>query len=343
MAKKVQIAPATTTDWVTLPGNTAEFSAEADMLDDTIFGFNYKSEQPDILSWSVSANAIYKGYSGYQAVIKKTGASTVMTDEATTLVSGKTYQITDTSKRLIDVATTVVVEDATVDVTDEVESIDFLFGKVTFKSSYTVTGAVTITGAYLPASQICAMNKFSLSQQAESIDETDLCVAQANNGFRQYALGLKTVSLELSGFYKATSAFLTSLKNRELVMIELNPDGGGHSVARGFFKPKSDKQSGKVGALEEETVMYSLYIPDNGLLGAPFSWSHAGTSTLNTAVRTLLSAWENAALVEVRYLEDGVSGKQGSAVPTDMSLSGGLGALNEFTVQLQGSGGVTNV
>lgn len=343
MAKKIRISPLAAGTWATLPGNTGDFSIDAEMLDDTIFGHSFKSEQPDILSWQVSSNAIYKGFSGYQALIKKTGAGVVMTDEPMALVSGLTYQITDTTKRLIDVATTVVVEDGGVDHTADVEKIDYLFGKVTFKSTYTVTGAVTITGKYLPSSQICAMNKFTLSQQAESIDETDLCVAQTNSGFRQYAVGLKTVSLELSGFYRSTNAFLDAVKNRSLVLIELNPDGAGKSVARGLFKPKSDKQSGKVGALEEETMMYSLFIPDNDILATPFGWSHAVDSTLNTAVRTLLDAWQNSALVDVRYLEDGATGKQGSAAPTDVSLSGGLGALNEFSVQLQGSGGITSV
>lgn len=343
MAKKVRVAPASTTSWVTLPGNTADFSADADMLDDTVFGHEFKSEQPDILMWQVSANAIYKGYSGYQAVIKKTGNPTVMTDEPMALVSGKTYRITDTTKRLIHVGTTVVVEDNNVDHTADVESIDFLFGTVTFKSTYAVTGSVTITGAFLPASQICAMNKYSLSQQAEAIDETDLCVAQTNSGFRQYKMGLKTLSLELNGFYKVTSAFLTTLKNRDKVMIEINPDGAGKSLARGFFVAKSDKQSGKVGALEEESVSFSLYVPDNDLLKYPFSWTHDATSTLNTGIRTLLDAWQTGALVEVRYLEDGTTGKQGSAVPTNVSLAGGLGALNEFSVQLRGSGGITNV
>jgi hypothetical protein len=341
--KKVRVAPATTTSWVTLPGNTADFSADADMLDDTIFGHTYKSEQPDILSWQMSANAIYKGYSGYQTIIKKTGAPVVITDEPMVLVSGKTYRITDAAKRLLHVSTTSVVEVANVAQTAQVESIDYLNGTVTFKPSYTVSGAVTYTGAYLPASQICAMNKYSLTQQAESVDETDLCVAQTNSGFRQYSLGLKTVSLELSGFYKLTSAFLTSLKNREKLMIEINPDGSGKSVARGFFVAKTDKQSGKVGGLEDESVSFSLYVPDNELMLTPFSWTHDATSTLNVGIQTVLNAWQTNELVEARYLEDGVTGKQGSAIPTNVSLAGGLGALNEFSVQLKGSGGITNV
>lgn len=343
MAKKIRIAPATTTDWVTLPGNTADFMIEADMIDDTIFGHDYKSEQPDILSWSMSSNAIYKGYSGYQAIIKKTGVPVVITDEPMSLVSGKTYRITDAAKRLLNVDTTAIVEVATVDQTAEVESINYLFGLVTFKSTYTVSGAVTFTGAYVPATQICSMNKYSLTQQADTIDETDLCVAQSNSGFRQYRLGLKNVNLELSGFYKVASAFATSVKNRERLIIDINPDGLGKSIARGFFVAKSDKQSGKVGSLEDESVSFALSVPDNSLMLTPFAWSHDLTSTLNTGIQTVLSAWQTGTLVEARYLEDGTTGKQGSAVPTNVSIAGGLGALNEFSVQLKGSGGITNV
>lgn len=343
MAKKVRVAPATTTDWVTLPGNTADFDVSADMLEDTIFGQEYKSEFADILSWSLSANAIYKGYSGYQAIIKKTGAPVVMTDEPCALVSGKTYRVTDASKRLIDASASVVVEDNNVDHTADLENIDYLFGTVTFKSTYTVTGPVTITASYLPASQICAMNKYSLTQQADAVDETDLCIAQSNSGFRQYKVGLKSVSLELSGFYRTSSGFLTTIKNRSRVMIEINPDGSSKSLARGFFVAGSDKQSGKVGDLEEETINFSLYVPDTGLLKIPFGWSHDPTSTLNTGIRTLLNAWQTGEVVEVRYLEDGVTGKQGSAVPTNVSIAGGLGALNEFSVQLKGSGGITSI
>jgi hypothetical protein len=342
-AKKVRVSALAASTWVTLPGNTADFQADSDMLDDTVFGHPFKSMQPDILSWSVSSNAIYKGYAGYQAIIKKTGVVTVMTDEPAALLVGQRYRITDATKRLLHVSTTVLVKDNGVNHTVDVDNIDFLFGIVTFKVGYVVTGPVLVTGAYLPASQICAMNKYSLSQQAEAVDETDLCVAQSNSGFRQYKPGLKNVSLELSGFYRPATSFLQALKDRERLMIEINPDGAGESVARGFFIAKSDKQSGKVGALEEESVSFDLYVPDNALLHEPFGWQHKTTSKLNGGIKTLIESWETGDLVDVRYLEDGTTGKQGSAVLTNISLAGGLGALNEFSVQFKGSGGITNI
>lgn len=339
--KKIRIAPDLSSTFVTLPGSTGGLTSEAGMIDDTIFGQNYKSEMADMITWSVSANAVYKGYAGYAVVIKATAAPIVMTDEACSLVSGKTYQITSATKQLIDPGTAVVVEDNGVDQTANVLSIDYLFGTVTFKSTYTVTGPVTITGAYMPASQVCAMNKYTLNMQANAIDQTDLCTAQTNGGMKQFIGGLKSVSIDLKGFYKPTSTFLTALKARTVMLIEINPDGAGKAVARGFFVTKTDKESGKVGDLEAEEVSFSLYVPDIDLMSSPFSWVFNSGCTLNTSVQTLLAAYATGAQVQVQYLEDGTTGKQGNAIPVDMSLSGGMGALNEFSVKLTGTGGLT--
>lgn len=343
MAKVIQIAPDAVNTWSTLPGNTGELNIDMSMIEDTVFGFSYKSEFPDMGNWTVNANAIYKGYAGYAVNIKQSGTSTAMTNEACTLVSGKTYQITATTKRIIDPLVAVVVKDGAVDHTADVLSIDYLAGTVTFKTAYTVTGAVTVTGNYLPTSQICAMNKYTLNMQAAAIDQTDLCIAQSNGGLMQYAMGLKTVGLNLSGFYKSTSTFRAALLARSPVIIDINPDGLGNSYCRGIFVAKSDKESGKVGELEAENVEFTLYVPDNALMASPFSWVHGGSSTLNTGVRTLLAAFAAGAQVQVKYLEDGVTGKQGNAIPVDLSLSGGKGSLNEFSVKLQGSGGLTVV
>jgi hypothetical protein len=344
-SKRIRIAPASSTAWATLPGNHGELHIDANMLDDTVFGHDYKSEQSDILKWKVSSNAFYKGYSGYAAVIKKTAAPTVMTDQPMAAVVGKPqlYAVSDTTKELWDVNTPLVVKDAGADHTADVEKIDYLFGTVLFKVGYVVVGPVTITGKYMASSQICAMNKYTLHQQAAAVDETDLCIAQANGGFSQHASGLKTAGLDLSGFYRPSSGFFDLLVARAPVVVEINPDGLGLSVARGFFIPKMDKNAGKAGSLEDESVSYSLHVPDNDLLNDPFGWRHAPGATLNKAVQTVLSAWQTGALVECRYEALPPVGRQGRAVVTDASLSGGLGALNEFTVALEGSGALTTV
>lgn len=79
-------------------------------------------------------------------------ASTVMTGEATTQVGAtKSYQITNAVKRLIDETVDVVVYDGITNVTANVESVDYMFGIVTFAAAYIVVGAVTVHGAYLTA------------------------------------------------------------------------------------------------------------------------------------------------------------------------------------------------
>lgn len=344
--KAIRIAPYSTTNWVTLPGNTGELTRERDSLDDTVFGKSYMSKIPDIAKWNINAQAFYKGFAGYKAVIKKTsGSATAMTDEATTNVSGKIYRITASAKRLMDPATAVVVEDGGTPVdAEDILRIDYLDGTVEFQSGYTVGGSVTITGAYLTATQICTMNQFTLTQTADAVDKTNMCNVQTNGGFREYEVGLKTVSLDLSGFFDATPDFHSALIAADTVLIDISPNGApsAGSFCRGIFKPVSDSQSGKVGALEEESVKYELYVPDIDLMEAPFKWYHV-SSTLNTAVRTLLDAWQDGDLVEVQYLYDGTNGWSGEGVPTDVSLKGGIGNLNEFTANIQGSGGLTDV
>ena len=337
MAKRIQISPDGSI-WYTLPGNKGEFQHEAGQIKDTIFGQNFESNQTGIIGWTISANGLYKGFAGYVTKLMKSGTPTVMTGEAMSLVSGKTYKITAASKNVLDRLTAVVVKDNAVAVASaDIESIDYLFGRVTFKSSYTPTGPITMDGKYLPLVQIAGANSFTLTQTANPIDNTDYEVAQANNGFRTFEYGLRTVSLSCKGIYKPTNAFADLLIARAECIIEINVDGSGKSVARGFFKPVNTGQDGNVGELENDGLDFSLSVPDQEGITLPFSWMHDGTTSLSMAIRTALNSWESGDMVEVNYMADGESGKSGEAIITDLSLSGGLEAMNEFTVKFQGS------
>lgn len=343
MAKRVRISDDAGSTWYTLPGNTAELSNEAGDLDDTVFGQDYGSTQTGLIGWTVSANALWKGFAGYVAKILKSGVSTTFTASAMSLVSGKTYKITDATKNIWDRTATFIVYDNAVDHTADVDNIDYLFGRVTFKSAYTPTGPITVSGKYLPTSSVGCANAFTLTQTANAIDNTCMDTAQANDGHRTYEYGLKTISLDLNGVYKTTNGFQDLLVNRTELIIELDPSGTGKSVARGFFKAMNAGQSGDVGALEEETVTFNLSVPDIDTLPYPFHWIHDPASTLNTAVIKCLDAWEANDLISVQYLYDGTNGVAGDAVITDLTLAGGLEAMNEFTVNVQGSDALTAV
>jgi hypothetical protein len=341
MPKRVQLSADDVT-YYTLPGNSGELRNEAGELADTIFGQAFESSETGLISWTLNSNALYKGFAGYIVKLMKGGTPIAMTNEPMSLVSGKTYIITATTKQFIDVATTIAVKVATVNQNANVEQINFVTGEVTFKPAFTVSGAVTIDGAYIPTTAIAGAKTFTLTQTATAVDETDIPTAKANDGFRVFgADGLKTVNLELGGIYKTSNAFVDALKTRAPVYIEINPDNANLSVARGIFKYTTQGQSGDVGALEEETITLRLNVPqdlDTIFWTTPFAWKHGALTKLSQAIRTAISAWQNGTEVWMKYLPDGTTGWKGQGVVTDLTLSGGLESMNEFTVNLQGSG-----
>lgn len=342
MAKRIQIAALEAGPYYTLPGNSAELSNENGELADTIFGQEFSSSESGIGSWSVTSNALYKGFAGYIVALKKSGVSTAMTDEAMTLVSGKTYKINAASKIIWDTAVAISFEDNAVAIADaDIESINYLAGTVTFTAGYTVTGPITLAaGNYLPTAEISGSKTFTLTMTSAAIDSTDIPTAKANGGFKTFDPGLNTASFELGGIYKTANGNIASLIAREPLVVEVNPDNAGKSVARGIFKYQSQNQSGEVGALEEENVTLNLNVPDVEKLATPFTWLHTVDTKLNQGIIILMNAWLNKTKVWVKYLPDGTTGHTGEAVVTDLSLSGGLEAMNEFSLTLQGSGAV---
>lgn len=342
-AKRIQVSGDNGVTYFTLPGNQGDLKDETGQIEDTIFGQLFKSAEVGLINAQISSNAIYKGFAGYTCKIYKPGVSTVFTTEACTLVSGKTYQINDQTKRMWDrLGTPFNFFDNAINRNTEVLSVDYLHGRVTFKPTYTVIGPVTITGRFFPRVQLAAYRGFTLGMQLDAIDITDIPTTQVNGGHMLYnGEGLKTVSLELNGVYNATNAFRAALIARSEIILEVNPDGSNQSIARGFFKYGSRGQSGNIGALEEETLSARLFVPDSALMETPFSWNHLATTTLNQGIQQSIIAWQNGTAVKVRYLPDGLTGFQFDAIVTDLSLTGGMEKMNEFSVQYQCTGAAT--
>lgn len=345
MAKKFQISDDDGSVWSTFPGSQASMTTELGQIDDTIFGYDYSSIQPGLKNAQFSANGLFKGFAGYIAKVMKSGSPTSMTAEATAQIgSTKTYQIVDATKRALSVAHSVVVDDGGTPVSSSnIQSIDYLFGKVTFISSYTPGGAITFDAYYLPLSQVAKGNSFSLTQTAAAVDVTVYEDAQANEGTQVFDYGLKTVSLEIGGFYAPSNLYKELLETRATMVIELNPDGNSKSMARGFFKPAGTNQSGNVGDPETESISFSLFVPDIEGMLAPFSWNHASDTTLNLSIRKALAAFQNKEKPLFRYLPDGVFGFECEGVITDLSLSNALDAMNEFSISVQGSDELTRI
>lgn len=341
MAKKIQVSDDSGVNWYTLPGSEGELTREAGQIEDTIFGQTFTSNDRGLITWSVTANAVYKGYVGYKASLKKQGSSTAFTGEAATLVSGKRYKIADATKNMWNRAVAISVFDGVTNVTAQVEAINYLFGEIVFKASYTVLDAITITGAYFPLTSLAKANSYTLTQTAAEIPTGYFDLVQSNGGYMTHDPGLRVVGLELTGIFDAAAAVSAALLTGTELIVEINPDGAGKSRARGFFRATNAGQSGDVGALEEETFSLSLNVPEG--VEFPFAWAHTVDTPIPTAVRKLLNAWSNETKLDVRYLSDGITGQEGTAIVTDVSLEGSMDAMNVFSVTLLGDGVLTVV
>lgn len=344
--KRVRVSDDAGVTYYTLPGNTGEMHEEMNMVNDTVFGQNYESMAPGLAQWNIPANGIFKGVAGYNAIIKKGGTPTAMTGEACSLVSTRVYQITASAKRIISTTAALTVLDNGVDHTVDVLSIDYLTGKITFKSTYTVTGPVTVTGTYLPMTAITNARSFTLTQTSAPVDQSSYDTAQANSGHRVWAGGLKTVGLQLGGIFNATNAYLTTLLARAIVYVEIDLDASnpGTSVFRGLFKMANQVRAGQQGALEEENLQFNLYVPDGALVVQPCGWYFTGGSTLNTAIQKVLTAWDTQTAIKVQYLPTGVTGASpldgiaGDAIPVEATLANTVEGLNTYSFNFRGTG-----
>ena len=351
-AKKIQISNDGGSTYNDLPGSQGSFNVAGEPIDDTILGQTYSSSEIGLLGWGISSDGIWKGFAGYVAKLLKIGSATVADGESFTLVSGKIYAIDDSTREIWDRSDTVVVYDGVTDVTAEVEFIDYLFGRITFKSTYTIIGAITADVSFYAMSAIGKANSYTMTMSAEEIDESDFATVQSNSGYRIFKPGLRTVGVELGGIFDATEALAADVQARTELIIEVDPAGDGSSIARGFFKAADTGQSGSVGGLEEESVNFALTVPDETagpIVETPFNWRHTNT-TMNQALQDVITSWLGELnTYDVRYLPQGAigqtpnDGKEGNIMLTDISLSGGLDSMNVFNIEMKGTGAVTTV
>ncbi len=349
MAKEIRISDDDGSTWHVLPGSTGEFSPEGETIEDTIFGYNYQSQLTGLISWTLSANAMYKGFAGYHAQLLRNDTATSVTGEPMSNTSGQIYQVDDGAKNIWDRSGVVTVYDDGTDATDNVEWIDFLTGRIKFVESYSVTGSVTADFTYYSTKVFGKANSFTLTMSTETNDTSTYDKAQDNGGFRTYDPGLKTVELELGGIFDADENAKDILKQRNEIIVSIDPVGDGETLIRGFFRVVSTPQSGDVGALEEQTINLTLNVPQQDKMYGAFSAAFAPDTSLNVATQKIFQAWLDEEKIKVQYLPSGTTGNspldgvEGQAVMTDVSLSGGLSDMNTFTADMQGDGAWTEV
>lgn len=339
--KTIQVAKADVGPWSTLVGSSGEISIEGAELNNTIFGSEFQSSISGVRDWSFSGNSWFREKAGFEARIKRASAPVAVTGEAMSLYVGSdlpanTYVVDTASRNLWDIDSSIVIyEDGVAVPEDEIVSIDPMFGRVTFTTAR--TDAITADFSYMTTAAFGCANSVSLTLNSESTGNSCFETVQAENGFNVYEYGLKTVSAELSGFYRETNDFFAILKSGEKVIIEFDFEGTGDTSARGVFRLTSTSQSGDVGAQEEYSASFGLYVPEDL---TPFSFNFGVNSSASDSVKLVIGSWINREYVYLRYLPKGITSKGyvGKTVVTDCSISVSVDSIGEVSVELTGTG-----
>jgi len=99
--------------------------------------------------------------------------------------------------------------------------IDFLGGRVIFKSTYTPTGTIYVSSEYIPFSKLAAVKTVNISEKAELKDTTTWGTIEDIGGSRVRETQLIDRSGTMNGFYETTNGFEDILKSSEYMFFRL--------------------------------------------------------------------------------------------------------------------------
>lgn len=188
----------------------------------------------------------------YGSTIKIPGTSTAFTGEATTLVSGTTYQLNTAARRVLDPSVAVVVKDAGTPVA--VSSVNYLFGTVTLASA--PGGAVTVDANYLPLVTVAEVKEVSIKASRTTLDKTTTDSGSAREraaGLLDFEASLVALTTRLTDFDGGGGTQTLESNYGSNVLLEWRPGGtGDYFRGWGILEAIDDKDS--VDALHEVSV-----------------------------------------------------------------------------------------
>lgn len=323
--------------WAIMPGSDASLDVNGEELNTTVFGADFNSNLSGIIDHTFSSNALFRQSAGYVGRIRTTGVAVSFTNEATTVVDGW-YEITDRTKSIFDHTATISILDNGVSIpSDEILELDYLHGRVKLKPTYNITSPITFSGDYLPTSTLGCFNSFDLTQSSDTAPTSCFQTVSSNGGYQSYKSTLRTVSLDVEGFYQTNSTLIDTLKNREVFVIEIDIEGNGETLSRGYYSLMSDSLTGGVGGDESESLSFTLSVVE-GI--RPFSWRFGNASKCPTGLKYCINAWENKQELTLQYYPLGESYQSYFAnyLITDCSVSSSIDGIPEASVNGQGTG-----
>ena len=197
---------------------------------------------------------------GKNVRIRKSGSALSTTGEAFTLVTGKTYKVTDRDKIRFDTSSTITVYDNAVEVDSSNYSIQQLTGQVIFISTYTVTGPITADYSYFPSTIIGFARTADITVLVDLENSTTFKTAKDDIDAGGVASSRKeplivTASGSIGGFYDTSENFGQDLSNGTEVIMEFQPD---YSVATNIIYVKTYLETDNISFNVEELNKYEV-------------------------------------------------------------------------------------
>jgi hypothetical protein len=211
------------------------------------------------------------GVAGYLASIRISGTATSMTSEAmsTNSTVANTYQINSSVRQIWDRQTVPTFTEGSTGSSRpaipaaQVQSIDYLFGTVTFTVAQTTP--IRVSGNYLPTSIVAGAHSYTLNQSQELLDDTDF----QSTGLVSRIKGLKDINITLSR-YDSTATLVdlfTLVSNGNEAVVEIRPGGDTTNVFRSYTVVESDNHSGDAASIEGSDVTFQLDADDREAFG----------------------------------------------------------------------------
>lgn len=211
--------------------------------------------------------------SSNSTTVKIGGTPTTFTNEATTkLVANTVYQITDSTKRILDYATALTVEvDADgaggggyVTASPSTYTVDYMFGKITFASDQGSPALVRVSGKYIPVLPALEATDFDVEDMAELLDDTVF-----GDTYRSRFTGLQSASgsftvltllnsdLDPGG---GTSKLRALMRAGTPVLVEYRP-GGAADYWRAWVVLNNGSEKSSVESRIEGSVKFESLAP----------------------------------------------------------------------------------
>jgi hypothetical protein len=188
------------------------------------------------------------GQAAYATEIRSAGGSVPLTAEPTTALDTVRFQITDSSKRLLDPLVAITVSDG------DIESIDYFSGIITMQAAGAVDPAVT--GAFLTSSLIGGSTSYSFEFAGDVHDSTEFGTPQ-NGGYRSMVYGLHAVTVSVDRYDDLSMEFKIHKAAAEQVYVKISTNGG-LLVIEGWYVADTANSAGDLGGLETEALAFSL-------------------------------------------------------------------------------------